>query len=124
MNVFAQQAELTLGGLSTHGKKSDTVKVDRWVPIPCAGRIGAQGSKRRRKPQDRAEKLRLAAPSSKSVTHREIRRQASASFSRSTTRPMRMCPAALGPKASPASTETPYSHPAAARRNAGPTTRS
>jgi hypothetical protein len=45
MNVFAQQAELTLGGLNAHEKKSDTVKVDRWMPIPCAARMGGAGFK-------------------------------------------------------------------------------
>ena len=29
MKRFAQQAELTLGGLNAHEKKNDTVKVDR-----------------------------------------------------------------------------------------------
>jgi hypothetical protein len=44
---------------------------------------------------------------SKSAAQDAIRRHASASFTWSTTSPMRMCPAALGPKASPASTDTP-----------------
>ena len=42
------------------------------------------------------------------AAHSEIRAQASASRTRSTTSPIRICPAALGPNASPASTETPY----------------
>ncbi len=60
-----------------------------------------------KRPAQATHNFQARRASRRSIAHNAIRRQASASFGRSTTNPMRICPAALGPKASPASTDTP-----------------
>jgi len=105
---FREQARSHRGMHSNMGIRQSVIA---GRPAPTVDRrrsrihLWERACSRRRQGWRRQFQARRA--SSMSVAHSAMRRQASASWGWSTTRPMRICPAALGPKASPASTDTP-----------------